>query len=202
MQLEPKETCCHCCDDAMRNERTSSKRRRRRARSLPLAAMLAAALAAIALQLPSTAEALELQLAHGDSHRLRQRSISHLQDWAVAERQRIVGRYGPGAAGLAQGLQPRQQQQQRRHTDSLQARQVSIEPSGSTSRTAPAASSTSRETGSSASVGPATVSTPNNRTINPRTGFANLTNYQSDLCVLASLLRLSITTVADPSYPL
>lgn len=182
--------CCDCCDAMSTPPATapspSPSIRHRRRRRPAAVALASAALGVAAVSLlagsAATAEALELQLAHGAGHRLRHRSSDDLQQWAVAERQRLVGRYGPAAAGLAQGLQPLKR---KRDSDSEHyyhqndARQVNVEPSGSISRAASAAASSGARPAATSTA----VSVPNNRTINPRTGYANLTNYQSDLSV-------------------
>ena len=173
----------YCCDAMASTSSTASPRRRRqRCRSSLLATTVAALAVAVISTSPGVlgAQALELSLAHGDGHRLRTRSTADLQDWALAERQRIVGRYGPAAAGLAQGLQPLKK---RKHSHDIEARQFDAQPSGSTSRASTAVGTRSAAAATSASTA---VSTPNNRTINPRTGYASLTNYQSDLYAVPS----------------
>lgn len=179
-----------CCDAIASTSSTSSpsKRRRRCPSPAMLGAGLAAAIAAISLNPAAVGvEALELSLAQGEAHRLRTRSPAYLQDWALAERQRIVGRYGPAAAGVAQGLQPLKKRK-REHERSLDARQVIVEPSGSTSRAGNATATSTRSSAATSTSAASGVTAPNNRTINPRTGYADLTNYQSDLCATALVL--------------
>ena len=156
--------------------------------------------------------ALQVPVQHGQGPRLRARSQGHLAEWALKERQRLVGKYGPdqGPSVNANGLQPLLRrygdddddegqggvQRPRPTGRQLRPRQQSIS-SGSASASSSANRTTGLATlGSSTAPSVAAATTtglvgtiPNNRTINPRTGYANLTNYQADLCVRCSESR-------------
>ena len=155
----------------------------------------------------ATASALQVPVQHGQGPRLRARSEGHLAEWALKERQRLVGKYGPEPSVNANGLQPLLRrdddgrngvdeagvlQQPRPTGRQLKPRQQSISSGSATSSSSSSASRTTELTGTgSSTVAQEAAATttglvgtiPNNRTINPRTGYANLTNYQADLCV-------------------
>lgn len=112
-----------------------------------------------------------IALRHGNGHRNRKRSEVSLQEWAVRERIRILGRYGPDQD---EPLQRRSQVTEHRRQPRQVASSASFPPDVASFLSAAVATTLSSPTGLA-------TATPAD---SPNIGKVNLTNWESDLCVV------------------
>ena len=130
-------------------------------------------------------------IRHGPAHGLRKRSEAHLQHWALRERVRIMGKYGPsdlerrhsGSLDTSEDLEERDEGLGDDHDQSDVIRSRRRDPPERRPQVrqinGDLASQLSRAVASS-------VATPN-----PNAGRVNLTNWESDLCVLMDWIDVS-----------